>query len=183
MNRLVVIATLMIPLVTSSALAQNGTSDGEWRHWGEDTDTTHYSPLDQINADNVDQLEIAWQWKTENFGPRPDANWEVTPLMANGALYFTAGVSRVAVAVDATSGETLWVYRLEEGERGNRSPRANNRGLSFWEDGNDARVLMITRGYRLVALDAETGIPISGFGEEGIVDLYEGLDRDLVLLG
>jgi quinoprotein glucose dehydrogenase len=173
------LAVLVLILIRVNGFAQTGATGGEWRHWGGDTGTTHYSPLDQINPENVDQLEIVWRWKSENFGPRPDANWEVTPLMVGGVLYFTAGTHRAAVAVDALTGETLWTYWLDEGERGDRSPRANNRGLSYWNDGNDERIFMITRGYRLVALDAATGDSIPDFGADGIVDLWNGLDRDV----
>jgi quinoprotein glucose dehydrogenase len=182
--------TLFLALITgltaTPLLAQNGATGGEWRHWGGDTGTTHYSPLEQIDASNVDQLEIVWRWKSENFGPRADFNWEVTPLMVGGVLYFTAGVQRGAVAVDATTGETLWTYRLDEGERGDRTPRANNRGLAYWNDPDDndndndnARIILITRGYHLVALDARTGRPIDDFGTDGIVDLWNGLDREV----
>jgi quinoprotein glucose dehydrogenase len=88
-----------------------------------------YSPLDQINKDNVGKLQVAWRWKADNFGPRLDANWEVTPLMAGGVLYFTAGIRRDVVAVDALTGETLWLYRYDEGERGAHAVRFNNRGV------------------------------------------------------
>ena len=170
---------LIVLLVCPYGFAQSGATAGEWRHWGGDTATTHYSPLDQIDASNVDQLEIVWQWKSENFGPRADFNWEVTPLMVGGILYFTAGIQRAAIAVDATTGETLWTYWLDEGDRANRAPRANNRGLSYWNDGDDGRIIVITRGYRLVALDAKTGDPIPDFGTDGIVDLWNGLDREI----
>ena len=108
--------------------AQQGAVNGEWRFYGGDAGSTKYSPLDQINASNVKQLEVAWRWKAENFGPRPDYNWEVTPLMVGGVLYFTAGSRRDAVAVDAATGETLWMYRLDEGERGrSRGPNSEPR--------------------------------------------------------
>ena len=71
--------------------AVKSSGNSEWRFYGGDAGSTKYSPLDQINASNVKQLEIAWRWKAENFGPRPDYNWEVTPLMVGGVLYFTAG--------------------------------------------------------------------------------------------
>src|SRR5215831_10611291 len=100
-------------LHTDMTRAQHGAVQGEWRYYGGDAGGTKYSPLDQINADNVKQLQIAWRWKSENFGPRPDFNWEVTPLMVGGVLYFTAGVRRDAIAVDASNGETLWIYRRD----------------------------------------------------------------------
>src|SRR5438876_6592375 len=149
------------PFVTR---AQRGTANGEWRWYGGDAAGTKYSPLDQINAANVNQLQIAWRWKREGFGPRPDSNWQVTPLMVGSALYFTAGMSRAAIAVDAASGDTLWTYLLDEGARGTQAPRANNRGLAYWSNGaDDARILLITPGYNLVELNAKSGKPVPGF--------------------
>ena len=128
------------------------------------------------------QLEIVWRWKSENFGPRPDFNWQVTPLMVGGVLYLSAGTNRAAVAVDAATGETLWTYRLDEGARGAQAPRINNRGLAYWTNGtNDSRILLISPGYQLIALDAKTGRPIPGFGRDGTVDLWDGLDRKVEL--
>ena len=165
-------------------MAQQGATKGEWRYYGGDAGSTKYSPLEQINAANVKQLEIQWRWKAENFGPRPDYNWEATPLMIGGVLYFTAGSRRDAVAVDAATGETLWMYRLDEGERGERAVRTQNRGLAYWTDGKaDQRILLISPGYQLIALNAKTGIPIPGFGKNGLVELTEGLDRELVKPG
>src|SRR5580693_1745081 len=100
--RLLTLSILLVPCMHS----QQGATKGEWRFYGGDAGSTKYSPLDQINASNVKQLEIAWRWKAENFGPRPDYNWEVTPLMVGGILYFTAGSRRNAVAVDGATGET-----------------------------------------------------------------------------
>ncbi len=179
MHRTPSLIFLTAALLCTDSLAQTGASGGEWRHWGGDAGTTHYSPLDRIHPGNVHELEIVWRWKSENFGPRADFNWEVTPLMAGGVLYFTAGIQRAAVAVDASTGETLWTYRLDEGERAAGAPRANNRGLAYWNAGGDERILLITRGYRLVALNAGTGYPIPDFGTDGIVDLWNGLDREV----
>jgi quinoprotein glucose dehydrogenase len=174
----------LIVLAAVSVSGQHGAAQGEWHFYGGDAGSTKYAPLDQINASNVKQLTIAWSWKAENFGPRPDYNWEVTPLMVRGVLYFTAGSRRDAVAVDAATGETLWMYRLDEGERGDRAVRTQNRGLAYWTDGkNDRRILLITPGFQLVALNADTGAPIATFGKNGIVELTEGLDRDVVKPG
>jgi quinoprotein glucose dehydrogenase len=181
--RLVTTSALLLA-VAGSSHAQHGATKGEWRYYGGDQGNTKYSPLDQIDAKNVKELEIVWRWKADNFGPTPDYNWEVTPLMVGGVLYFTAGSRRNVVAVDAATGETLWMYRLDEGERGDRAPRKQNRGLAYWTDGrDDARLLLITPGYQLVALDAKTGRPIPAFGKDGIVELTEGLDRDVVKPG
>ena len=160
--------------------AQEGTQGGEWRVYGGDSGSTKYSPLDQINAENVSELEIVWRWKANNFGPRPDYNWETTPLMANGVLYTTAGTRRDAVAIDPLTGETLWMFRFDEGVRGDRAVRKQNRGLTYWTDGEEERILMISPGYQLIALNAKNGRRIADFGTEGIVDLTLGLDRDVV---
>jgi quinoprotein glucose dehydrogenase len=160
--------------------AQQDANAGEWRFYGSDASSTKYSPLDQINAENVSELEIVWRWKANNFGSRPDHNWQATPLMVNGVLYTTAGTRRDAVAIDPATGETLWMYRLDEGLRGERAVRPQNRGLAYWTDGTEERILMISPGFQLVCLDAKTGHLIESFGEGGIVDLTLGLDRDVV---
>ena len=171
-------------LAVPALLAQHGAQNGEWRFYGGDAGTTKYSTLDQINAGNVKDLKIIWQWKSQNFGKRPDFNWEVTPLMVGGVLYFTAGARRDAIAVDAATGETLWIYRLDEGPRGAAVARTVNRGLAYWSDGKgDDRILLISPGYQLIALNAKTGTPISGFGKNGLIDLTEGLDRAVVKPG
>ncbi|HEY2012015.1 MAG TPA: pyrroloquinoline quinone-dependent dehydrogenase [Bryobacteraceae bacterium] len=175
---------LTIILLSLPAEAQHGAQNGEWRYYGGDAGTTKYSSLDQINAENVKELKIVWEWKSQNFGKRPDFNWEVTPLMAGGVLYFTAGARRDVIAVDGATGETLWMYRLDEGPRGALVARTVNRGLAYWSDGKgDDRIVLISPGYQLVALNAKTGALIAGFGKSGMTDLTEGLDRAVVKPG
>jgi quinoprotein glucose dehydrogenase len=178
------IACLLSLAFLVPANAQHGATNGEWHFYGGDAGTTKYTALDQINAGNVKELKIVWEWKAQNFGKRPDFNWEATPLMAGGVLYVTAGTRRDAVAIDATTGETLWIYRLDEGARGALVARPQNRGLAYWSDGKgDERILLISPSYQLIALNAKTGIPIPGFGKNGIIDLTEGLDRPVVKPG
>src|SRR5262245_28089140 len=97
--------------------------NGEWPTYGGDLGSTRYSPLDQINAENFSKLQVAWRFKTDILGARPDFNLQNTPLMVNGVLYATAGSRRDAVAIDAATGELLWMYRLDEGRRATASPR------------------------------------------------------------
>ncbi len=176
---LLAIAWLMLSFMQAGT-AQNGAGTTEWRHYGGDAGGTKYSPLDQINAGNVKDLQIVWRWRTASLGQPTENNWQATPLMVGDTLYFTAGPGRSAVALDAASGDLKWTYRLDEGERGQRAPRRNNRGLAYWSDGNGAeRIILITPGYQMVALDAESGMPIPNFGTNGIVDLWEGLDRQV----
>ena len=172
---------LMSSLGALPAVAQsNGlpsTQNGEWPHYTADLKGTRYSPLDQINASNFSKLEIAWRFKTDNLGARPEYKLEGTPLMIKGVVYTTAGTRRAVVALDAKTGEMNWSYSLKEGQRGVAAPRQlSGRGLAFWTDGRgDDRVIYVTTGYRLVELNARTGQPIPSFGQDGMVDLKVGV--------
>ena len=160
-----------------------GTSNGEWRTYGADLRSTRYAPLDQINQDNFASLEVAWRFKTDALGPRPEFNFQSTPLMVGGKLYTTAGTRRAAVALDAATGEMLWMYSLNEGPRGEGAPRRlSGRGLAHWSDGREERIVYVTPGYQMVALDARTGRPVQGFGRGGIVDLKLGNDQEIDLV-
>ena len=110
---------------------ESGTQNGEWPSYGGDLAHTRYSPLDQVNGDNFNDLEVAWRFRTDNFGPTPEFRFQSTPLMVNGVLYTTAGTRRAAVALDAATGELLWFHRYDEGERGASAPRRRSaRGLT-----------------------------------------------------
>jgi quinoprotein glucose dehydrogenase len=171
------------PWSTISLYGQAGAKNGEWQTYGGDLGNTHYSPLDQINAANFSKLQIAWRFKTENLGPRPEYNFEGTPLMANGVVYSTAGTRRSVVALDAATGELLWVHGEHEGARAAASPRQlSGRGLAYWTDGREERILYVTIGYRLVALDAKTGNPVPTFGNGGSVDLKLDDDQEIDLV-
>jgi quinoprotein glucose dehydrogenase len=169
-------------LAPFAAFGQKGAAaNGEWRSYGGDTGNTRYSPLDQINASNFNKLELAWRFSTANLGPTPEYNLESTPLMVGGKLYTTAGTRRAVVALNAGTGELLWVHGEEEGQRGRNAPRQlSGRGLSYWTDGKgDERILYVTPGYRMVALNAKDGQLIKGFGENGIVDLKKDDDQEI----
>src|SRR3954468_22174973 len=160
--------------------AQTGAKNGEWRFYGGDQGHTRYSPLDQINASNFSKLEVAWRFKTDNLGPRPEFQLEATPLMVKGVLYSTAGTRRAVIALDAETGELLWTHSENEGARGDVAPRQlSGRGLAYWTDGTEERILYVTPGYRLIALNAKTGAVIPTFGVRGAVDLK--LDDDQVI--
>jgi len=168
------------PPLTPSGTHTEMHSVTEWLHHRGTLHGQNYSPLDQINAGNAADLRIAWRWKSDNFGPGPWPNDQVTPLMANGVLYATAGAQRSVVAIDAVTGETLWMYRLDEGERGGYAPRKGpGRGVAFHRTGGQDTIFVISPGYRLVALDAETGRLRTAFGDGGLVDLKLQLGVDL----
>ena len=173
---------LLLLLMTVPLLAQSGAKNGEWPTYGADLGNTHYSPLDQINAGNFNKLQVAWRLKTDNFGPRPETNFQSTPLMVKGVLYTTAGTRRAVVAANAATGEVLWMHSENEGARGDNAPRQlSGRGLAYWTDGREERILYVTPGYRLVALSAKTGNPVPGFGRNGIVDLKLDDDQEIDL--
>jgi quinoprotein glucose dehydrogenase len=163
-----------------SAPAAAPAARGEWRTYGSDLASTRYSSLDQINAANFSKLEVAWRFRTDNLGPRPEFNFQGTPLMVGGVVYTTAGSRRAVVALDAATGEQLWVHRLDEGKRGEEAPRLlSGRGLAFWSDGRSSRIIYVTPGYQMVALDAKTGVRIGNFGRGGIVDLKLEDDQEM----
>jgi len=165
-----------------SLTGQSGAKNGEWRTYGADLGNTHYSPLDQINGGNFNGLQVAWRFKTENLGPRPETNLQSTPLMVNGVVYSTAGSRRDVVALDAETGELIWMHTEREGARGNNAPRnLSGRGLAYWSDGREERILYVTPGYRLIALNARTGVPVAGFGKSGVVDLKLDDDQEIDL--
>src|SRR5690348_12656869 len=94
-----------------SAPAVSASAAGEWRTYGGDLASTRYAALDQINRTNFNSLQVAWRFKTDSFGPRPENNFESTPLMAGGVIYCTVGSRRDVVALEAATGELLWTHR------------------------------------------------------------------------
>ena len=174
------VITLLVGLATVSMRGQWKPRVGEWPTYGADLASTRYSPLDQINASNFNKLQLAFRFKTENLGPRPEFQFQGTPLMVNGRLFTTAGTRRAVVALDATNGEMLWMHSLNEGKRGEAAPRLlSGRGLAYWSDGKSERVIYVTPGYQMVALDAVTGDRVAGFGTDGIVDLKQNMDQEM----
>jgi len=152
----------------------SGNAQGEWPVYAADLASTHYSPVDQITAANFNQLEVAWRFKTDSLGPRPEFKLEGTPLMVGGVLYTTGGTRRAVIALDPKTGELMWTHSEREGARSAASPRQlSGRGVAYWTDGRDERILYTTIGFRLVELDAKTGSPVRAFGDNGIIDLKD----------
>ena len=162
--------------IVTPVSAQHGASNGDWPYWGGDAGSTRYSALDQINKDNVKNLEIAWRWYAANYGPIPEFYFRATPLEVGGVLYTVAGERRAAVAIDAGTGETLWMWRMKNNPRWEKSPRRfSGRGLAYTEVDGEGRIIVVTPGYYMVMLDAATGRPVNRFGKDGIIDLQKGL--------
>ena len=170
------LAALLGSVGVAGQQPQSAVANGEWRRTGADGNS-RYSPLDQINAENVKNLKVIWSWKGDNFGAAPEIKNETTPIMVDGVLYFTIGDRRSVVAADPGTGETLWTWRFDEGARAN-GVRKNHRGVSYWTDGREKRILTVTPSYQLVSLDARTGQPDVSFGRDGIVDMTKDVEKD-----
>lgn len=138
--------------------------DGDWRTINRDLASTRYSPLDQINRDNVSRLAVAWSYPMRSFGT-------TVPLVVDSVMFFPAG-NRL-IALDAESGKELWTYTLpRDPDAGARGGTFSTRGLGYWAgDGKLAPRLLVTSGTRLLAFDAATGQPVSDFGDQGVVEM------------
>lgn len=154
--------------------------DTEWHLYGNGPDSTHYAALDQVDANNFDKLEMVWKFGTEALGPRWDADFQSTPVIARGKIYCTAGSRRDVVSLDGETGEMLWLHLEDEGQRSG-SRAGPGFGLSYWADGANERILYVTIGYRMLSLDAKTGIPDPAFGKNGVVDLRLEDDQEMDL--
>jgi quinoprotein glucose dehydrogenase len=174
---LIVPTALGVVSLTGQTTPMPSTKNGEWPMYTADLRGSKYSPLDQIDAGNFNKLEVAWRFKTDNLGPRPENKLEGTPIMVGGMVYATAGTRRSVIALDGRTGELKWMYGLDEGKRALAAPRQlSGRGLSYWTDGKgDDRIVFFTIGYRLVELNAKTGQLVASFGRNGMVDLKEGV--------
>jgi quinoprotein glucose dehydrogenase len=176
-------ASIALMMTSSLALAQSAANRAPYVNWSSynaDIKGSRYAPLNQINASNFSQLEVAWRFKTDALGSRPEYKLEGTPLMVDGTIYATGGTRRSVVALDAVTGEMKWMHAEFEGARGAASPRQlSGRGLSYWTNGTETRILYVTPGYKLIALDAKTGYKIKDFGDNGEVDLKQDFDQEI----
>jgi quinoprotein glucose dehydrogenase len=176
---------LIISIFPAEALAQRGLQQGEWPHYGGDLGSTKFSDLEQINASNVEQVSVAWQWRSPDDAlaaadPSLSAGaLKATPVMVDGVLYIRTSLSLVS-AIDAATGDEIWTFDPGAYRQGRPTNLGfNTRGVAFWADGSDRRIFVSTGDAHLWAIDAATGKPISSFGEEGRIDLTLGLGREV----
>ena len=188
MHKILLLAALLalVSPAARRANAQAGNVSGtatEWPSYGGDKASSKYSPLAQVNAGNFHRLRIAWTWRSadqEVVRANPSLRtwvWESTPLMVGGVLYVSTSLSQVA-AIDAATGRTRWVYDPETWKNG--TPCNNgfvHRGVAYWADGDEERILYGTGDAYLICLNVRTGKPIPTFGREGRIDLTQGLGR------
>jgi quinoprotein glucose dehydrogenase len=173
-------------IAQAQPVAPAGQAENQWPTYGGNLASQRYSGLDQIDKDNFKDLRIAWRLRTDFLGARPDTLYSATPLYMNDTLYTTAGTRRAVVALDPATGEMLWMHREDEGARGAAAVRQGaGRGVAGWSsgDGAEQRIIYVTPGYRMIALDAKTGTPVTSFGENGVVDLKQNFDQEIDLDG
>jgi glucose dehydrogenase len=177
----VLLCLLIISLAASSLGASNDTQKGEWRFYGGNQASTKYSPLDQINRENVHKLKVAWTWDSPDLkvleqNPKLyTLGYEATPLMIGGVLYISTGLSQVA-AIDATTGKTIWVYDPQSYQTGQPTNLGFlHRGVAYWSDGKMERIFIGTCDAYLIAIDAKTGKAVSDFGENGRINLTKAI--------
>ena len=177
----------LLLLWPASGWAQYGAVDGEWRSYGGDLGSTKYSPLDQIDAANFEDLQLAWRWQSADASldlesirqrvPRIQYRmFQATPLMVSGVVYISTALHQVA-AIHAGTGETLWVHDPQAYLAGSPTHFYNSRGVAYWTDGDVARIFFGTNEGYLIGLDADTGEPVLEFGDNGRVDLMAGIPR------
>ena len=178
------LTTILCVLLSYNSFAQ------DWPSYGGDNGSRKYSALDQINSSNVGRLETAWEWDSvdnatvannieqENFRAMP-AGFKATPIVIDGIMYIPTSFGRV-VALDAASGEEKWVFDTAAWETG-RPPNLgyNSRGVAYWEKGAEQRIFFATNDAYLWSLRVENGQPDTSFGEQGKVDLTQGLGREV----
>jgi quinoprotein glucose dehydrogenase len=189
-----IILALLTAVATANAQAIPGAlpdatkalSHGEWPAYAGTYASARYSPLAQIDRTNAKNLHVAWRWKSPDMAIKetkptvgPSFTNESTPLMVGGTLYTSTSLSQVA-AIDAATGETRWVYDPKVYENGLGLP-ANlgwlHRGVAYWRNGDDERIVILTAFAQMIALDAKTGKPVPAFGKDGRIDLAEGMRR------
>ncbi len=177
------IALAATPLRAQTNVRAGPAADTQWTTYGGNLANHRYAPLDQIDGENFNKLEVAWTFKTENLGTRPEFVLQGTPLLIKGKLYCTAGAKRDVICLDAATGELLWFHRSpDEGARARNAPRQlSGRGVGYWTDGTEERIIYVTIGYQMISLDARTGLMDLSFGVHGVVDLKKEIDQELDL--
>jgi quinoprotein glucose dehydrogenase len=189
----VILALLLTPAALNAqaipgALPESATAlaRGEWPAYAGTYASARYSPLGQIDRTNARDLHVVWRWKSPDMAIKqanpkvgPTRANESTPLMVGGTLYTSTSLSQVA-AIDAATGETKWVFDPKVYDNGLGIPANDgwlHRGVAYWRNGDDERVVILTAFAQMIALDAKTGKPVPAFGADGRVDLTEGLRR------
>jgi quinoprotein glucose dehydrogenase len=172
----------LVGLVSAACAGEGAHTD--WPNVGNDKGGTRFSPLEQINRDNVSKVQVAWTYKVDDADPAKNTTIECTPLVVDGVMYVTTARTKV-VALDAANGRELWrfdpygaAYGGPDNKAFIRASGGVNRGVAYWSDGKpdgQRRVLLGASDGRLISLDAKTGKPDEAFGTHGVLDLKAGI--------
>lgn len=172
---------LLVALALAACTKNNNTSYNSWRVTGGSKENIRYSTLTSIDSSNVSDLKVAWTYHTGDADTVNHSQIQCNPIIVDGIMYATSPKLKL-VAVDATNGQEKWVFDptngIDEGNQRTRFIMNNNRGVVYWESGEDKRILY-TASSNLYAIDANTGKPVTSFGSNGLVDLHAGLGRDV----
>ena len=179
MKRQLMMGLLLILLIQSGRTVPNGFT--EWKVAGGTKENIRYSSLNQVDTSNVAQLKVAWIYHTKDADTIHHSQIQCNPIIVDGVLYGTSPLLKL-IALNSASGKQKWVFNPYKRASKEDVPFVislnNNRGVTYWEEGRDKRIFY-TAGSFLFALNARTGALISSFGHEGMVDLRDGLGRDV----
>jgi len=162
---------LLALLVLAGCKKEESEWDNTWTAYKADAKATSYSPLEQITVSNVNNLENVWSFHADDVadGEEPVVSSQANPIIIDGIMYANSR-SQTVYAINAATGEKIWAFKA----LGEDEPTAASRGVTYWEDGDDKRILY-SAGNNLFAIDAKTGKAITSFGENGKVNLNVGV--------
>ena len=176
------LGTILLLACSPEISQENASTDGDWRHHGGNHNSDKYAPLDQINASNFSELELAWRYRSPDLDlpedlAYPTGDYRAVPLVVNGIMYVNSNHGLIS-ALDSATGEELWVFDPKSYELGPPlfSP-LQTRGIEYWTDGEIERIFIATSGKQLVSVDIKTGQPDPNFGDDGYVDLKQNFGR------
>ncbi|MEO5562217.1 MAG: pyrroloquinoline quinone-dependent dehydrogenase, partial [Chitinophagaceae bacterium] len=179
MNRLGFLAVLII--LTSCLHSPESGTHSTWEAYGGSKENIHYSSLTDIDTSNVSQLNVAWTFHTGDADTAKSSQIQCTPIIIDSMMYMTSPTLRL-FAVNAGTGEKIWEFNPDSLVRNRASYHFilnNNRGVTYWTDGKDDKRIFFVASSFLHCLDARTGKLVSAFGNDGVIDLHEGLGRDV----
>lgn len=168
-----------ILLLCISTLCTAQIPDGEWHYYSRNFDGSRFSPLDQINQDNASQLKPAWTFRTGDMVDHGGHYFECTPLIIGDTMYVISMFSRL-LAINPTTGKLKWEYNpdppLAHSETG--AGGLASRGVSYWKSGREERIFLPVRDGRLYSINPRTRKPDPNFGNNGLINLRDGLPED-----
>ncbi len=181
MQRNLLPAIFLFSIYLLSSCSSSDSSYNSWKIYGGNKENTHYSSLIQIDTNNVQQLQIAWTYHTGDADTANHSQIQCNPIIIDSTLYGTSPLMKL-FAINATNGKQKWVFNPFDSLAGDKRMffiLNNCRGITYWDDGKDDKRVFYTAGSYLYCINASTGKPVASFGQQGKIDLHDGLDRDV----